>query len=93
MAARRQMKRNTKEKQQAVGFINWRSTGLNPKKGFPLYDNEYTSEEERALLELAKRHGGTISLNAVFTVRVATEKPEIDLDAIELIEPDESKAA
>ena len=70
-----QKKLAVKEKQKAVAFVNWEIPGIKSSRGFALYENEYTTPEEAALIALAQRDG-TIQLSATLTVVEAKEKPK-----------------
>lgn len=86
----------TAEKAKPIGYVNWSVLGADGKsvlrsnRGFSIFDNEHCTLEEKALIELAKNHGGSATVNATITVIVAKDKPtSIDVTAIPVI----SKAA
>ena len=81
-----------KEKQKAVAFVNWSINGsdgkvaLRSNKGFPLYENEFITLEEKALVELAKNNGGTAVVMAELRIVIAQERPEhLDISKIQLV--------
>ena len=81
-----------KEKTKAIAFVNWRIAGkdgetlLRSSKGFPIFDNEFTSLEEKALVELAKQHGDTATVMAEMRIIIAQEKPEsLDISKIQVM--------
>lgn len=80
------------KKQKAVAFVNW--SILDPKgdvllksnRGFSLYDNEYLTLEERALIELATNNDGQAVVNAQLRIIIAKEKPaKLDISKIKLV--------
>jgi hypothetical protein len=84
-------KQNT-EKQKAKAFVNYRIPDpnnpeenlLRSSKGFPVYDNQYTTLEEKALIELAEANGGTAVIMAELRIVIAQEKPErLDISAMQ----------
>jgi hypothetical protein len=84
-----------KEKQKAVAFVNYELKDadgnriLRSNKGFPIYDNEYTTVEEKALVDLAKSHDGSVIVAAELRIVVAQEKPEsIDLSKANILGKD-----
>ena len=81
-----------KEKQKAIAYVNWRiaddndETLLRSSKGFPIFDNEYLTLEDKALVELAKNNGGTAIVVAELRVILAQDKPEsLDISKIKLV--------
>lgn len=81
-----------KEKQKAVAFVNWRINDedgeaiLRSTKGFSLFDNEYLTLEEKALIQLAKDNGGSATVVAEMRIVIAQEKPEsLDTSRIKLV--------
>jgi len=81
-----------KEKQKAVAFVNWRvaddqdETLLRSTKGFSLFDNEFLTLEEKALIQLAKDNGGSAIINAELRIVIASERPEsLDTSRIKLV--------
>jgi hypothetical protein len=83
-----------KEKAKAVAFVNWAipsSTdptkyALRSTKGFSLFNNEYLTLEEKALIELAHKNGGSVEVNAVLRIVIHVEKPEsLDISNISII--------
>lgn len=92
MAARKPNAENTvatpvKEKDRAVAFVNWSVGSIRSSKGFALYDNQYTTAEEAALVALAKKHGGSVRVKAEFRIILHNDAPKtFDLDSIEVIE-------
>lgn len=84
MAAR---KAAAKKKAPLLGFFNWKIGGIKSKRGFSILDNEYCSAEEKALIEFAKTHGGSVTVTAEITIVVHDETPkELDLSSIEIVE-------
>lgn len=80
------------EKAKPIGYVNWAVLGADGKpvlrsnRGFSVFDNEHCTLEEKALIELAKQHGGTATVNATITIIVAKDKPTtIDVSAIPVI--------
>ena len=80
------------EKAKPIGYVNWSVLGaegavvLRSNRGFSVFDNEHCSVEEKALIELAKAHGGTATVSATLTIIVAKDKPtSIDVSAIPVI--------
>ncbi|RLB94660.1 MAG: hypothetical protein DRH26_00465 [Deltaproteobacteria bacterium] len=81
-----------KEKQKAVAFVNWSIKDedgeniLRSTRGFSLYDNEYLTLEEKALIQLAKDNDGSASVVAELRIVIAQEKPEsLDISKIKLV--------
>lgn len=81
-----------KEKQKAIAYVNWRiaddndETLLRSSKGFPIFDNEYLTLEDKALVELAKNNGGTATVVAELRIIIAQDKPEmLDISKIKLV--------
>ena len=85
MAIRKNTQKDSVEN-KVEAFFNW--TALNKHgeeairsgKGFAIFDNQYTTRQERQLVELAQKNGGEITMNCVVTVRVNKQKdaPEIN---------------
>jgi len=78
-------KKEKAEKQQASAFVNWAIPQANGEmykggKGFAIYDNDYTSRQERTLIALAEKHGGSVELTMKVTV-VLNKPVEVDLDS------------
>ena len=74
------------ETNKAVAFVNWQVGNVKSQKGFRIFDNEYTTRAEQALVELAKKHGGSVKVKAELHIVVANEEVEdYDLDSIEVI--------
>jgi len=81
-----------KEKQKAMAYVNWRiadengDTLLRSSKGFAIFDNEYLTLEEKALVELAQSNNGTATVVAELRIILAQEKPEhLDISRIKLV--------
>jgi hypothetical protein len=81
-----------KDKAKAVAFVNWRiadeagETLLRSTKGFSLFDNEYLTLEEKALINLAKNNGGSATVKAELRIVIHADKPEtLDISKISLI--------
>lgn len=79
-------------KAKAVAFVNWRiandegETILRSTKGFSLFDNEYLTLEEKALINLAKSNGGSATVKAELRIVIHQDKPEsLDISKITLI--------
>lgn len=75
------------EKQKAVAFFNWevplKSGGTyRCDKGFPIFQNpEYPSSKEDWLIDLAKKHGGSVELTMRVRINLnngAVEAPSLD---------------
>jgi len=82
----------TKEKQKASAFVNWRiadeagETVLRSSKGFPIFENEFLTLEEKALLQLARENNGTAVVVAELRIILAHDKPEsLDISRIKLV--------
>jgi len=82
----------TSAKAKAVAFVNWRiandegETLLRSTKGFSLFDNEYLTLEEKALINLAKQNGGVATVKAELRIVIHQDKPEtLDISKISLI--------
>lgn len=80
--------KNETKKKGAVAFVNWTIQGkLKSTKGFSLFDNEHTTKSDKQLIELAKKHNGSVKviaeLNIVINKAVDTE--DVDLDDIMVI--------
>jgi hypothetical protein len=81
-----------KEKAKAIAFVNWRiadaddNTLLRSTKGFSLFDNEYLTLEEKALVKLAKDNGGSATVMAELKIVIHQDKPEsLDISKIQLV--------
>lgn len=81
-----------KEKAKAVAFVNWRiadedgETLLRSTKGFSLFDNEYLTLEEKALIQLARDNGGSATVKAELRIVIHQDKPEtLDISKISLV--------
>lgn len=81
-----------KEKQKALAFVNWRiadpqgETLLRSTRGFSLFDNEFLTLEDKALIKLAEQNGGTAVVVAELRIVIAQEKPEsLDISKIQLV--------
>jgi hypothetical protein len=81
-----------KEKQKPLAFVNWRiadsedETLLRSSKGFTIFDNEYTTLEDHALVELAEANGGTAIVQAELRIILHQDKPEkLDISKIPVI--------
>lgn len=79
-------------KTKAIAFVNWAipikdDKELKSDKGFPLFQNpEYPNPKEDLLIALAKKHGGSVTINMVATIRLNGGTPsDIDLDDIPTI--------
>lgn len=79
-------------KAKAVAFVNWRipnadgETLLRSTKGFSLFDNEYLTLEEKALIQLAKDNGGSATVMCEMRIVIHQDKPEsLDTSKITLI--------
>lgn len=80
------------EKQKPVAFVNWRiadeddNTQLRSTRGFSMFDNEYLTLEDKALIELARKNGGTAVVKAELRIVISQEKPEkLDTSGIKLV--------
>jgi len=81
-----------KDKAKAIAFVNWRiandkgETLLRSTKGFSLFDNEYLTLEEKALINLAKQNGGAATVKAELRIVIHQDKPEsLDISKIALV--------
>jgi hypothetical protein len=83
-----------KDKQKATAFVNWAipssedptKYALRSSKGFSIFENEYMTLEEKALVQLAKENGGSVEINAVLRIVIHAEKPEnLDISKISVI--------
>lgn len=80
------------ERAKPIGYVNWNIVDaagqslLKSNRGFSVFDNEHATIEEKALVELAKQHGGTATVQATLTIIVAKDKPtSIDVSAIPVL--------
>jgi len=83
---------------ESKAFVNWvvknadGSIALKSSKGFPLQGHpDYPNKQEDALIALAEKHGGSVSLIMHVSVNLNTKGQEINLDSIPVIE--KAKAA
>ena len=77
------------EKQKATAFVNWNIPGskLKSSKGFTIFQNpQYPNKAEDKLVELARKHDGTVVVNMQCRISLNTNK-EISLDDIPIITP------
>lgn len=71
-------------KAKAIAFVNWAipssdeptKYALRSSKGFSLFQNEYLTLEEKALIQLARDNGGSVEVNAVLRIVIHQDKPE-----------------
>ena len=86
----RKVTENTEvEKNKAVAFVNWQVPGskLKSSKGFTIFQNPaYPNKAEDKLVELAKKHGGTVTVNMQCRISLNTNE-EISLDDIPIVTP------
>jgi len=83
----------TKEKQKSVrhsligAFADEAGeTVLRSSKGFPIFENEFLTLEEKALLQLARENNGTAVVVAELRIILAHDKPEsLDISRIKLV--------
>ena len=79
------------EKNNAVAFANWAiqkkdGSEIRSSKGFPIFQNpKYPNKKEDMLVELAKRNGGTVTLNMKVTISLNRGSEEVDLDDIAVV--------
>lgn len=79
------------EKNNAVAFANWSiqkkdGSEIRSSKGFPIFQNpKYPNKKEDMLVELAKRNGGTVTLNMKVTISLNRGSEEVDLDDIAVV--------
>jgi hypothetical protein len=76
----------TAEKSKVLGYVNYdlitvdedgnETSVLKSFKGFPIFDNRYTTREERGLIAFATENGGTGHHLARLRIQVATEAPK-----------------
>ena len=80
-----------KEKQKPIAFINWRIADpnddskhlLRSTRGFSMFDNEFLTLEDKALIQLAKDNDGVAVVNAELRIVIAQDKPEsLDISKI-----------
>jgi hypothetical protein len=84
-----------KEKKKPIGYVNWEinnadgTVALRSGRGFAIYDDKYTSVEERELINLAINNvdnPGSAKVVATLRVIVAKEKAtSIDTSGIKLV--------
>ena len=77
------------DKQKATAFVNWQIPGskLKSSKGFTIFQNpQYPNKAEDKLVELAKKHGGTVTVNMQCRISLNTNE-EISLDDIPIVTP------
>ena len=83
------MKKKAKKKaaNKAVAFFNWAvplaDGGIfKCKKGLPIFNNpKYPNPHEQKLVELAKKNGGSITMNMTVTINILKdEKAELPQD-------------
>jgi hypothetical protein len=84
-----------KEKQKAVAFVNWKIPLNNggeyrSSRGFPIFQNpEFRPNiQEDYLVDLAKRHGGTVELTmrvkvSIYTPNEAPKEEDLPIIAAE----------
>jgi len=79
-------------KPKAKAFVNWAiplkdGTEFKSDKGFPIFQNpDYPNPKEDKLIALAEKHGGTVVVTMIATIRLNTGASEdINLDDIEVI--------
>ena len=71
---------------QAQAFCNWTALDKNgveaikSSKGFAIFDNQYTSKQERMLVDLATKNGGEITLNMKVVIRLNEQKDAAEVD-------------
>jgi len=81
------------EKQKPVAYVNWSIPGskkdevlLRSTRGFSLFDNEYLTLEEKALIDLAKQHGGDATIAVEMRVIIAKDKPDhLDISKVKVL--------
>jgi len=80
------------KKNKVLAYVNWSildesgESLLKSSRGFPIFDNEYLSLEDKALIQLATGNDGIATVNAQLKVIVAQEKPEsLDISRIKLV--------
>lgn len=82
-----------KEKQKAIAFFNWEITNedgtqtlMRSSKGFSIFDNEFKTREEDALVKLAEQNDGSVLIaNCRIRIVLNQEKGEIDTSALSII--------
>lgn len=83
-----------KPKQKPLAFVNWETVQkdeqgfpvLRSSRGFAIFDNEHTSREEKALVQLAKDNDGSAIVTMDLRIIIPQEKPEnIDTAGIQLV--------
>lgn len=91
--ANKPAKSPVKAKQKPQGYVNYRVPNdvegqpdlLKSSKGFAIFKNEHTSDEEQALIDLAVANGGTAVFMCEMRVVVAQEKPVPNISGIKLV--------
>ena len=90
--ATRKPRTSAKAKQKCLGFVNWQVGNIRSRKGFALFDNEYLTREDQALLDLAAQHGGSVTIKAELRISLNQEPKELDLSSIEIVESNQTAA-
>ncbi|MCK5914769.1 MAG: hypothetical protein KAG92_01415 [Deltaproteobacteria bacterium] len=92
MAIRTKKTKAASEKQKPVAYVNWAIRDengdpiLKSNRGFSLFDNEYLTLEEKALIELATDNDGVAVVMAELRIIIAAEKPDhLDISRIKLV--------
>lgn len=89
----REEKRTEKESTEnnVVAFLNWGAinkkgeVALKGSKGFAIFDNQYTSKQEKQLVKLAEKNGGEITIPMTVTIRLNAPQEAADLDVDDFI--------
>jgi len=67
---------NRKEKSEVLGYVNWQIGNVKSSRGFPIFDNQYLTKKEEALLKLAADNGGSVRVKAELFITVANNNDE-----------------
>ena len=83
------------ENNRAVAFVNWTlptrdGKGIKASKGFAIFQNpKYPNRHEDMLVELARKHGGSVEVNLKCRVMInnSQDLSTLNLDDIEILPP------
>lgn len=86
----REERRSEKESTEnnVVAFLNWGAinkkgeVAIKGSKGFAIFDNQYTTKQEKQLVDLANKNNGEITIPMTVTIRINAPKEveEVDVD-------------
>lgn len=81
-----------KEKAKPIAFVNWAikddegNALLRSTRGFSIFNNEYLTLEDKALIQLAEDNDGSAVVMAELRIVIAQEKPDkLDISKIRLV--------